>query len=108
MSHVQIHFAVDDADRADAIVGSLLIRHLVACGQRFSPAVSRYWWEGSVEQAEEWLVVLKTRSVLASRVIDAVVADHPYDTPEVVVLPILMGAPAYLDWIDEVTADALR
>ena len=107
IGHVQIHFAIDDADRADAIVGSLLAGHLVACGQRSGPAVSRYWWKGSVEQAEEWLVVLKTRSALASRVIDAVVAGHPYETPAVVVLPILTGAPAYLDWIDEVTAEAL-
>ena len=53
MSHVQIQFALDDADRADAIVGSLLDRHLVACGQRLGPAVSRYRWKGSVEQAEE-------------------------------------------------------
>ena len=108
MSHVQIQFAIDDADRADAIVGSLLAGHLVACGQRFGPAVSRYWWKGSIEQAEEWLVVLKTRSGLAPRVVEAVVAGHPYETPEVVVLPILMGSPAYLGWIDEVTADALR
>ena len=40
MSHVQIHFAIDDADGADAIVGSLLAGHLVACGQRFGPVVS--------------------------------------------------------------------
>ena len=47
--------------RADAIVGSLLARHLVACGQRTGPVTSRYWWNGSLEQAEEWLVLLKTR-----------------------------------------------
>ncbi len=90
------------------MVGSLLGGHLVACGQRVGPVISRYWWHGSVEQAEEWLVLLKTRSELATRVIDAVVDGHPYETPEVVAFPILAGSVSYLGWIDEVTAEALQ
>ena len=62
MGHVQIQFAIDDPERADAIVESLLARHLVACGQRIGPVTSRYWWNGSLEQSEEWLVLLKTRT----------------------------------------------
>ena len=103
MGHVQIQFAVDDPAVADGIVESLLAERLVACGQRTGPVVSRYWWEGSVHQSEEWLVLLKTRSGLSARVVDAVVARHPYETPEVVVLDIPAGAPGYLEWIDEVT-----
>jgi len=108
MNHVQIQFAIDDPARGDSIVGSLLAAHLIACGQRTGPMTSRYWWGGCVEQAEEWLVLLKTRSELAPRVIDAVLSSHPYEVPEVVALPILDGSPAYLAWIDEVTAAALR
>jgi|HubBroStandDraft_6_1064221.scaffolds.fasta_scaffold05754_8 periplasmic divalent cation tolerance protein len=108
MNHVQIQFAIDDAARGDSIVESLLAAHLIACGQRTGPMTSRYWWGGSVEQAEEWLVILKTRSELASRVIDAVVSKHPYEVPEVVAVPILDGSRAYLAWIDKVTSAALR
>ncbi len=104
MGHVQVQFAIDDPQRADAIVESLLTRRLVACGQRLGPVSSRFWWEGSRRQAEEWLVILKTRSELATRVIEAVVADHPYEVPEVVAVAIDQGAPAYLQWIDAVTA----
>jgi periplasmic divalent cation tolerance protein len=105
LGHVQVQFAIDDPERADAIVGSLLDRRLVACGQRLGPVRSRYWWEGSLEQNDEWLVLLKTRSEVASAVVDAVVADHPYETPEVVVVAIDGGHPGYLGWIDAVTAD---
>jgi periplasmic divalent cation tolerance protein len=108
MAYVQIQFAIDDVQTADAIVESLLAGHLVACGQRLGPMVSRYWWQGSIEQAEEWLVVLKTRSELASRVIDAIVDRHPYETPEVVALPIVQGSAAYLGWVQEVTEASLR
>src|SRR5271169_1759139 len=84
LGHVQVQFAIDDRERADAIVESLLTRRLVACGQRLGPVSSRYWWNGSLEESAEWLVLLKTRSELASQVIESIVADHPYEVPEVV------------------------
>ena len=106
MSHVQIQFTDDDPGRADAIIEQLLVERLAACGQRLGPVVSRYWWEGILERAEEWLVLVKTRGDLASAVTDAVVGAHPYDTPEVVVLNLAAGSPGYLSWIDSVTVPA--
>jgi periplasmic divalent cation tolerance protein len=101
---VHIQFTIDDPERADAIAAALLEDHLVACAQRSGPVVSRYWWEGSVERAEEWLVVLKTNAGLSDRVVDAIIDRHPYETPEVVVTAITGGAPGYLAWIGEMTA----
>jgi periplasmic divalent cation tolerance protein len=101
---VQIQFTIDDPDRADEIVGSLLAQRLVACGQRTGPVVSRYWWKDSLERAEEWLILLKTRAELTDRVTEAIVEAHPYETPEVIAVAITQGSPGYLDWIGEVTA----
>jgi periplasmic divalent cation tolerance protein len=106
MAHVQVQFAIDDAARADAIVETLLDEHLIACGQRVGPIRSRYWWGGRQEQADEWLVLMKTRAELAPAVLAAVGAHHPYETPEVVTLELVGGAADYLEWIDEVTAPA--
>lgn len=106
MSHVQIQFTIDDPARADGIVEQLLEDRLVACGQRLGPVVSRYWWEGALERAEEWLVLVKTRGDLASAVTDAIVAAHPYDNPEVVVVALAAGSTRYLSWIDGVTGMA--
>jgi periplasmic divalent cation tolerance protein len=103
VAYVQVQFAIDDPARADSIVESLLARRLVACGKRQGPVSSRYWWKGTIEAAEEWLVVLETRTELATEVIDAVVAEHPYEVPEVVATEMSHGAPAYLQWIDDVT-----
>ena len=86
MDHVQVEFTIDDRAVGDAILDSLLADGMVACGQTVGPVVSRYWWDGSLEESEEWMVLLKTRTELSARVIDAIVAQHPYDTPEVVVL----------------------
>ncbi len=106
MSHVQIQFTIDDPDRADGIVEQLLEDRLVACGQRLGPVVSRYWWEGALAGAEEWLVLVKTRGDLAATVTEAIMAAHPYDTPEVVVVGVAAGSVRYLSWIDGVTAAA--
>ncbi len=103
---MQIQFAIDDEDRADRIIGQLLADRMVACGQRVGPVASRYWWQGSLERSEEWLVLLKTSRRLGPAVIEAVVAAHPYETPEVVVVTLSGGAPGYLAWIDEVTGPA--
>ena len=75
------------------MVERLLADRLVACGQRVGPVVSRYWWQGALDRAEEWLVLLKTRAELATAVVDAVVAAHPYETPEVVVLDLVAATP---------------
>ena len=107
-SHVQVQFAIDDPVTADVIIESLLSDHLVACGQRTAPVTSRYWWNGQLELAEECLVLLKTRTDLVSRVIDAIVGAHPYETPEVIAVAITDGARPYLEWIDQVTAVASR
>ncbi|MGO8869847.1 MAG: divalent-cation tolerance protein CutA [Acidimicrobiales bacterium] len=101
---VQVQFAIDDPEAADAIVDDLLGDRLVACGQRSGPLVSRYWWQGSLERAEEWLVVLKTRADLRDQVIDAVLDRHPYETPEIVAVAVTGAAPGYRDWVVEVTA----
>ena len=104
MGQVQIQFAIDDPGRADEIIDQLLSDRLVACGQRMGPVRSRYWWKGALQQAEEWMVVLKTRSGLVDQVFAAVLAAHPYQTPELLSFDIDGGAPDYLDWIMAVTS----
>lgn len=104
MACVQVQFAIGDADGADRIVSQLLSERLVACGQRIGPVTSRYWWNGAVESGEEWLVVLKTTDERAALVVEAIVAAHPYEEPEVLVTPITAGSATYLDWVREQVA----
>ncbi len=100
---VQVQFAIDDVIRADAIISELLDRRLVACAQRLGPMISRYWWEGRQEQTEEWLVITKTLASLATEARDAVAAAHPYEVPEILVLPVSDGHPSYVTWVADQT-----
>ena len=76
---------------------------LAACAQISGPMESIYRWQGIVESAKEWRVVLKTRSRLLPKLEALVIAHHPYDTPQFVVLPIVGGSEKYLDWLAEST-----
>jgi periplasmic divalent cation tolerance protein len=69
--------------------------------QTLGPVVSRYRWQGEVEQATEWQCLAKTTSV-AYREVEAAIRElHSYEEPEILALPILAGSPGYLRWIDE-------
>lgn len=84
---------------AEAIARALVDERLAACVNVVPGVRSVYRWEGSVEAAGEVLLVAKTRAdrttALAARVREL----HPYELPEVLELPVVGGAAAYLDWV---------
>ena len=95
---------LDEASAAEQLGEALLTARLVACVQRL-PIQSSYWWQGVIEHGSETMLVMKTKACLAQRLISFIKEHHPYETPEVVVTPIMGGLAGYLDWIDEVTTD---
>lgn len=99
-THVQVMTAAGSRDEADAIAAALLDDRLAACVQIIGPVQSRYRWQGRVNSAEEWLCVVKTTAEAADRATAEIARVHSYDTPEIIVTPIVGGAPSYLAWID--------
>ena len=91
-------------DEAERIARALVDERLAACVNVVAPITSIYRWKGAVERAEEVLLVVKTRSVLATRVAGRIRELHSYELPEAIVLPIDGGAADYLAWIADETA----
>ena len=88
----------DDAN-GKKIIDALISERLAACVQVF-PIQSHYHWKGEIECQTEKLAFIKTKSSLFSEVQESIVANHTYETPEVIQLPIESGFPAYLNWIN--------
>jgi len=84
---------------ARSIARAVVDRRLAACAQIVGPIESTYRWQGKVETAREWLCLMKTTQTRCRELIAAVEAIHPYDTPEIVALPIVAGSRRYLDWL---------
>ena len=70
-----------------------------ACVNIIPRLESHYWWHGKLERGNELLLLIKTTSARLAALEKCVLANHSYDTPEFVVLPVSSGNRRYLDWI---------
>ena len=90
----------------DAEVGARLARGLVearlaACVNLVEGVRSFYRWQGAIEDEAEVQLLIKTRAARFDEVRDWLGEHHPYDTPEVLALPVTAGSAAYLEWLGE-------
>ena len=86
-------------EEARKIAHALVERRLAACVNIVPPVESIYRWQGKIETAEEWLLLIKTQAELFDRVRNAVKELHSYDLPECLMLEVAAGSPEYLEWI---------
>ncbi|MFZ0828940.1 MAG: divalent-cation tolerance protein CutA [Verrucomicrobiia bacterium] len=88
---------------ARALARVALSARLIACANLVPNIESHYWWRGKIESGTETLLVLKTQKSKLAALEQLVLARHPYDTPEFVVLPLNAGNKKYLDWLAKST-----
>jgi len=93
------------APAADALrIARLLVEErLAACAQVLPGMTSTFRWDGEVTTAEECLVLAKTHISRFDAILDRVGDVHPYETPEIIAVPIVEASAAYAAWlVDEV------
>lgn len=88
-------------EEAHKIARALVERVLAACVNIVPQVGSIYRWEGEVEEAEEWLLIVKTTSGAFERVREAIQELHSYDVPECIYVAIESGSSEYLNWLGE-------
>ena len=87
---------------AETLAEKLLEAKLIACANVLGPVSSHFHWEGKIERAEEYLVLMKSRSDLFGALEEKVRSLHSYEVPEVLALPVAAGSKPYLDWLSGV------
>jgi len=88
-----------DLKTARMLAATALKARLIACANLVPKIESHYWWQGKIESGTEVLLVLKTQKSKLMALEKLVLARHPYDTPEFLVLPLSAGNQKYLDWL---------
>ena len=89
--------AVDTEERAKSLAKLIIETKLAACVSVLPQAVSFYFWEDKLQEASEYLLLLKTHQDKMEELMMFLKTSHPYALPEMIQLPILSGSAAYLD-----------
>lgn len=96
---IQVTTSTDTYESAKEIARLVVEKRLAGCVQIIGPITSVYWWEGKIEEAQEWLCVMKSKTTLFGQLKKAIVECHSYDVPEILSTPVSEGAKPYTDWL---------
>ncbi|HEV8173504.1 MAG TPA: divalent-cation tolerance protein CutA [Actinoplanes sp.] len=99
MDICEVVITADDAEWLAGFTRRLVEDRLAACGHQIAAIRSIYRWEGTIHDEPEARVALHTRASLVPRIVERADAEHPYDVPCVIALPVVDGNPAYVAWV---------
>lgn len=103
--HSLVLVTTDSEAAAQALAHTLVEQHLAAC-VNLLPVQSVYRWQGQIEQASEWQLLIKTDWACLDTLQTVIHQHHSYEVPEIIALPIEAGSGPYLAWISQETAQA--
>ena len=93
-----------DRASAEKLAHVLIEQQLAACVNILPGVTSVYRWQDKVESANETMVLIKTTMARYPALEAAIKAQHPYELPEIVAVPLNAGLPAYLEWVNTETS----
>ena len=96
-----------DREAALKLANALVANKLAACVNVLAECTSVYRWKGTIENAQEVPVLIKTRAARYAEVEAAIRALHPYELPEIIAVPIVRGCGDYLRWVAEETGRSI-
>ncbi|TVU30863.1 hypothetical protein EJB05_22510, partial [Eragrostis curvula] len=102
---IVVYVTVPNKEAGKKLAGSIISEKLAACVNIVHGIESVYWWEGKVQSDAEELLIIKTRESLLDALTEHVKANHEYDVPEVIALPIKGGNQKYLEWLKNSTRE---
>ncbi|TWU41252.1 Divalent-cation tolerance protein CutA [Novipirellula aureliae] len=103
-SIVLVLSTVGNSADAERLAKDLISQSLAACVQIDGPLISHYRWAGKVEQGEEFRLSIKTSLATWPKLRDRLQKEHPYDEPQIVMIPIVEATEGYRDWVIEQTS----
>lgn len=97
--HKLILSTFPNKDSAMIVIRTLLEQRFVACANILSNIESWYWWQNKIENSNEVLVLFKTPHIKCDVAMEAIQKNHPYETPEVIVVDIDKISEKYQSWL---------
>ncbi|KAJ4962849.1 hypothetical protein NE237_022788 [Protea cynaroides] len=102
---IVVYVTVPNKEAGKKLAESLVKEKLAACVNIVPGIESIYQWQGEIQKDSEELLIIKTRESLLEALTEHVKANHEYDVPEVIALPIKGGSLPYLEWVKNSTRE---
>lgn len=96
---IQVITTTTEKTEAQRLAHVLVEMGLAGCVQLIGPITSVYRWQGAIEEAPEWLCLIKTSRALYAEVEETIRCLHSYETPEILAVPVIAGSVSYLAWL---------
>lgn len=90
----------ESEEQAQRLARHLIEQRLAACVNILPGARSVYRWKDKIEDAAEFVLIIKSRRDVFAKLREAIAHLHSYEIPEVIALPVVDGSDAYLHWLD--------
>ncbi|KAL8456500.1 hypothetical protein ACS0TY_033804 [Phlomoides rotata] len=103
VASIVVYVTVPNKEAGKKLAESIVKERLAACVNRVPGIESIYEWKGEIQTDSEELLIIKTRESLLEALTEHVKANHEYEVPEVISLPITGGNVEYLEWIKNST-----
>jgi len=100
MDSLLVFTNLPDRASADKLATLLIGQRLAACVNVLAPCDSVYRWQGEIQRDEEHPLLIKTAQDRYVELEAAIRANHPYELPEIIAVPIIRGLPTYLRWVE--------
>lgn len=101
--YIVVFCTVPDSQTAKRIAADMVEQRHAACVNIVAGIQSVYEWQGKVEFSDEHLLIMKTKRNCYASLEDRLLDQHPYDTPEIIAMPVEAGLADYLQWIELTT-----
>lgn len=102
---IVVYVTVPNKEAGKKLAASIVKERLAACVNRVPGIESVYEWKGEIQTDSEELLIIKTRESLLGALTEHVKANHEYEVPEVIAMPITGGNAQYLEWLKNSTKD---
>jgi periplasmic divalent cation tolerance protein len=102
--HIVVFVTVPSEETGKKIARKVIEERLAACVNITAEITSVYWWEDEIQEDNERMLIIKTKSQLFDKLQETVKTHHPYSVPEIIALPMVKGFAPYLNWINQETS----
>lgn len=96
---ILVYTTFEEKEEALQLGRILLEKRLIACAQIDSPVDSMYWWNGAIEQAKEYRLLMKSSQSLWKELEHEICRCHSYDVPEILAVPVSEIGSDYHKWM---------